>query len=487
MRMSSEPTEYTNADSLVLEGIKAIKVQETAQAYDLLSRAIRLNPRCDKAWLWLSAVVETDEKRSYCLQQALKINPENAAARQGLERLAPSAPEPASPPVAPTPTPANTVPPPTTPPADQPGQLEQPAPGEKPFGLPGTLFTNPAAAPITPAEAPPTAAAHPGATDTGRPTRPASATPELPVLQPAEDNPPPDVAKAKAGLEKLIKQRQYSAAHTPDEWLTALQQVVQHDLEWEGIRKIAQRTMVGTFLLFLLPILGVAILGLPESLVLVSFVFFGIIFLAALIVFLIAKSHDIPDMLRTFVVPTFSVLREDMEPGEPIHMTIDLRGSMHNAKKTDEQRFSLPSYSGKRRRAVESYYTDPWLNCHACLSDGTTLQWQITQYVRKRVITSTGRSRSGKTKTKSKTKYKSRSRLDMQVGLRQKYYTPQDDQPLLVDDHEITLKKSNDKRNTFRVRRAIVSSDVEDTIGVPQFLEAIKYAYQRVSLARDGH
>ncbi len=491
--MSSDPIEYMNADSLVLEGIKAIKMQETTHAYDLLSRAIRLNPRCDKAWLWLSAVVETAEKRRYCLEQALKINPDNVAAQRGLEQLSQKATPAPTPPVATTSPPIRTTPAPDAPTEVQTrvsdDQTVQQPPGDKPFALPGTLFTDPAAAPIVPAEAPPRPVASPkpqAASHPVRPAEPATASPELPVLRSAQDSPALDTAKAKASLEKLIKARRYTAAHTPDEWLTALQQVVQHDLEWEGTRKIAKWAMVGTFILFMLNLL---IFGrqLPDPFLPVISVLLGIIFVTTLIVFLIARSRDIPNMLREFVVPTFSVLREDMQPGEPIHMSIDLRGSMHRDKIIDEQRFGLPAYFGKDRRATETYYTDPWIECSTCLSDGTTLQWQITQHVRKRVITSTGRRSSGKIKTKTKTKYKSKSRLDMQVGLRQKYYRPQHDQSVLVDDHEIMLKKSNDKRNTFRVRRAIVSTNVEDTIGVLQFLEAVKYAYQQVNLSQSGH
>ncbi|MCB0165070.1 MAG: hypothetical protein KDI79_12640, partial [Anaerolineae bacterium] len=48
---------------------------------------IQQNPNDDKAWLWMSSVVDSDDQRARCLYHVLAIDPENELARKGLNRL----------------------------------------------------------------------------------------------------------------------------------------------------------------------------------------------------------------------------------------------------------------------------------------------------------------------------------------------------------------------------------------------------------------
>jgi hypothetical protein len=45
------------------------------------------DPDNERAWLWLSGVVDPLDERCYCLEQVLRINPANATARRGLAAL----------------------------------------------------------------------------------------------------------------------------------------------------------------------------------------------------------------------------------------------------------------------------------------------------------------------------------------------------------------------------------------------------------------
>jgi hypothetical protein len=77
------------ADAHVLEqGIVALKAGRKAQARALLARAVRQNPRDERAWLWLSGAVETEAERRTCLERVLALDPDNEAARRGLDSLA---------------------------------------------------------------------------------------------------------------------------------------------------------------------------------------------------------------------------------------------------------------------------------------------------------------------------------------------------------------------------------------------------------------
>ncbi len=53
----------------------------------LLAEVIRNDPRNETAWLWMSSAIDSDERRRYCLQRVLALNPQNQTARQRLETL----------------------------------------------------------------------------------------------------------------------------------------------------------------------------------------------------------------------------------------------------------------------------------------------------------------------------------------------------------------------------------------------------------------
>ena len=69
---------------LAISAIKAGRKQEGRQLLNLL---IQQNPNDEKAWLWMSSVVDTDEQRARCLYHVMAINPNSDLARRGLEVL----------------------------------------------------------------------------------------------------------------------------------------------------------------------------------------------------------------------------------------------------------------------------------------------------------------------------------------------------------------------------------------------------------------
>jgi tetratricopeptide (TPR) repeat protein len=73
------------AAELVKEGIAAAKAGQSAEARDVLIRAVALDERNVQAWLWLSGVVDSLEDREVCLENVLTLDPGHVAARQGLE------------------------------------------------------------------------------------------------------------------------------------------------------------------------------------------------------------------------------------------------------------------------------------------------------------------------------------------------------------------------------------------------------------------
>ena len=66
------------------QAVEEIRQGQYAKAKDLLTSLLRTDQNNANYWVWLSAAMETQKERLYCLQMAYKADPENAAARRGL-------------------------------------------------------------------------------------------------------------------------------------------------------------------------------------------------------------------------------------------------------------------------------------------------------------------------------------------------------------------------------------------------------------------
>lgn len=93
------------------EAIRAIRAGDPARGRTLLLRLLEADERIEPAWLWLSEVVEAPADKVAALENALSLNPNNAAARTRLTDLrrtlgaAPEAIPPPTPPAPPAPAP----------------------------------------------------------------------------------------------------------------------------------------------------------------------------------------------------------------------------------------------------------------------------------------------------------------------------------------------------------------------------------------------
>lgn len=76
-----------NIEAMVRAGIEAYRAGKGAEARKLLEKAIELDDHNEQAWMWLSAVVETEEDKRTCLENVLVINPDNEEAQRGLKSL----------------------------------------------------------------------------------------------------------------------------------------------------------------------------------------------------------------------------------------------------------------------------------------------------------------------------------------------------------------------------------------------------------------
>jgi tetratricopeptide (TPR) repeat protein len=83
---------------MLREAIDALRQGDRSRARDLLTRLLKADQKNATYWVWMSAAVDSQKERIYCLQSALKIDPTSAAARRGLILLGTLPPAPDVPP-----------------------------------------------------------------------------------------------------------------------------------------------------------------------------------------------------------------------------------------------------------------------------------------------------------------------------------------------------------------------------------------------------
>jgi tetratricopeptide (TPR) repeat protein len=74
-------------ETMLQEALAAIESGNRTRARDLLTRLLKTGQENTEYWIWMSAVVETQKERAYCLNQVLKLDPQNAAAKRGLAMM----------------------------------------------------------------------------------------------------------------------------------------------------------------------------------------------------------------------------------------------------------------------------------------------------------------------------------------------------------------------------------------------------------------
>lgn len=71
-------------DAVFQEAIDALREGNRTKARELLTGLLTNDQNNATYWIWMSALVDTAKERVYCLQTALKLDPENATAKRGL-------------------------------------------------------------------------------------------------------------------------------------------------------------------------------------------------------------------------------------------------------------------------------------------------------------------------------------------------------------------------------------------------------------------
>lgn len=69
------------------QGIELVRSGNVPAGLKVLAEIVKQDPQNDMAWVWLSACYSEKDRKVYCLNRAVRINPRNALALEGLSRM----------------------------------------------------------------------------------------------------------------------------------------------------------------------------------------------------------------------------------------------------------------------------------------------------------------------------------------------------------------------------------------------------------------
>ncbi|MEW6126394.1 MAG: hypothetical protein AB1757_04960 [Acidobacteriota bacterium] len=269
----------------------------------------------------------------------------------------------------------------------------------------------------------------------------------------------------------FVKERMVEGTTTPDDWLVLFGKVAEYDsLRDSSSKTVGWMGCGGCAGLVLLFILGVSNVILFPIFVIALIIFIGVS------VILGKHRKDVPNHLRLFVVPLLSVLREEMRRGESLYLRLDLRGGTV----ADKLHSNQLSKKGQQLQASgskikEEFFQDVWLTGSARLADGTQLQMRVVDRIRKR---EEGKRRSSG-KYKTKTKHKIKSRLEARLQFKRAKYTF-DKTGLKAATNEKVNVQSDTGKDTVRLRRTVLSTDLNRPAKLYDFLDLLAKAYKQV-------
>ena len=187
-----------------------------------------------------------------------------------------------------------------------------------------------------------------------------------------------------------------------------------------------------------------------------------------------ARKRDVPNALRSFVVPLLPILREDHDPEVPLKLRIDLTGAQQPSKLL---RVSDAYKKGAYHKVVDTFYDDPWLKGIAHFADGADLEFTVTDHLR--ASSKTKRSASGRTKLKTKRKKKTELNVVLTAPARNYALTSAS-----ARDVPKASVKPGENRTVVKLSGTVEQPNVDAVPVVGMLLELIAGAYERVEPSR---
>jgi hypothetical protein len=269
-----------------------------------------------------------------------------------------------------------------------------------------------------------------------------------------------------AEQQRIAAAKQVNMNRPMDQVLELLRALVAFDETTAGKRK---RAGISIALAIVMAIIAFTISGKTHGTTSKIAIAAGVLsvvgFVAASVFYARFRSADLSDNLSVAAVPFLVLLREDMNPSQPLHLRIDLTSWKASGKKKKE---SEPYKAGAYYKVIDRLFVDPWFSGNTVLADGTRVGWEVVEHVFER--TRTKKNPRGKIKTK--TKAKRRTHVTVSLGFPSKQYA--------ATGEDV---KSDEKRQSMRLRRK-AKSEGEESMALPMLVDLIAEGYRRVAIAK---
>jgi hypothetical protein len=83
----TDPEEAANRIDRLMDAIELVKEDRRDEAIPMLRELIREDNDFEDAWLWMSVAVDSLDQSSICLDNVLRVNPDNSEAASALHRI----------------------------------------------------------------------------------------------------------------------------------------------------------------------------------------------------------------------------------------------------------------------------------------------------------------------------------------------------------------------------------------------------------------
>lgn len=86
-KATDDTTSAASRVDRLMDAIELLKLNRREEALDLLRELIREDNNFEDAWLWMAVAVDSMDHSTLCLDNVLRVNPNNARAAHALYRL----------------------------------------------------------------------------------------------------------------------------------------------------------------------------------------------------------------------------------------------------------------------------------------------------------------------------------------------------------------------------------------------------------------
>jgi hypothetical protein len=278
-----------------------------------------------------------------------------------------------------------------------------------------------------------------------------------------------------ADHKTVVREKVVEGDRSPDDWLALLAPLAAFDAETDKARGRAGGWLAAVIIIgLILTIVGLAVEPIAGAAVGVATIVLSVVLWS---VYRRTKKMDLANGPLAFAVPLMPILREDVDPEEPVHLRLDLAGYGAKGKAKGK---SEPYKKGAYHKIVDTFYEDPWLAGHARFVDGTDLQFNVSDVV----ISQRKTKRNPRGKVKTKTKIKKKTTIELVAGFPAKNYKPGEAQAAAPEGMRKERVQPGDARTTVRLASVAKLAGGDAAADPRMLIDLVARAYQQIAPAR---